>query len=152
MSKRRIRWWLALGIGLLCLLVPACSETDANAERAGTRRPVAAASRRVSTADEPAGSPAPEKTAATGQPRRHPFVSMFDARARSTVSTKKAGPLTLKAILDGPLRAAIIQQGPEAHFVKEGDKIGGLTVLTILDGEVVLGAGRRKRILCLYER
>ncbi len=36
-------------------------------------------------------------------------------------------------------------------MVREGESIGGLQVLSIRDGEVVLGAGTRKRILSLYD-
>jgi hypothetical protein len=61
------------------------------------------------------------------------------------------GPLVLKAIFEGPVRAAILQEGEKTHLVREGESVGGLTVVAIHEGEVVLGAGQRKQVLLLYE-
>jgi hypothetical protein len=69
---------------------------------------------------------------------------------RATVATR-TGELVLKGILgrEGQ-RTAVVLEGRKTHFVEEGEHIGGLSVLSIGESEVVLGAGRRKRILSLY--
>ena len=153
MPTRRI-WWLALAAGLLGVLVPACSQTGDQARKApaGPRRPaqvqqaVAEAARLVQQAAKK-----PERKPATGPARRHPFRPIRTARAAQGVATT-LGTLTLKGIW-GPRgdRSAVIQEGERVHFVRTNDRIGHLTVRSIGDGRVVLGAGRRTEILSLYD-
>jgi hypothetical protein len=149
MTPRRIRWLLALLAGLASLLLPACSKTEASA------RPGAAAAAapkpKTSLAAQPgAAKPEPKRVPATGPARRHPFVAVLDPARRATIKGE-VGSLVLKGTWcrDGEPQAAI-QEGSTTHFVREKDQIGGLMVLEIRGGEVVLGSGRRKRILPLY--
>jgi len=86
-----------------------------------------------------------------GPARRHPFAPMRTAAPRVAVATR-LGPLALTGMYESSgVATAIIQEGQRVHFVAEGDEIGGLRVLSIRNDEVVLGEGRRRRVLSLYD-
>jgi len=155
MTTRRVHWGLAFGAGLLCLLVPACSHTEAKAGRAASAAARPAASRPSAQAAEPRASTpsaAPRKTHAAGRARRHPFAPVVDPQARRAEVATTTGPLALKAILAGDARAALIQEGDQIHQVRAGDRVGHWTVVDIGGDKVVLATRRSKRVLSLYER
>jgi type II secretory pathway component PulC len=91
-----------------------------------------------------------QQTPATAGGRAHPFVPVLDPNTRRAGSREAAGPLILKGIFGDKHRVAIIKQGSEIHFVREGESVGGLKVLTIAENDVVLSATGRKQILSLY--
>ncbi|MFP4057493.1 MAG: hypothetical protein ACLF0G_11555 [Candidatus Brocadiia bacterium] len=142
-------WGLWPGALALALLLPACSDTE---PRAG--RPESPEAAEAAAAND-AGSEAPRPDAPGSQPagpaRRHPFVPTVDAAAQGGRLAGGRGPLELTAVFLRPRRAAIVREGTEAHWVHEGDYVGGHQVVAIRDGEVVLQGGRRRQILALYE-
>ncbi len=149
MTVHRLRWWLAVLFGLLWLLAPACSRTERESRPAPARPAPGAAAPRP--ADQGA-APAPKRAAATGPVRRHPFAPLDDPGARRARSVAGSGPLALKGICGAAGdRTAIIQEGRHIHFLRVNETLGGLTVLAIRAGEVVLGAGHRRRVLSLYD-
>ena len=148
MARPRIRWWVALVTWLLGMLACACSNTAAKPAQAPGPRTQAARKPKASTST--ANSPKQARTPATGKARQHPFTRVGDGQARHARLATTLGPLTLKAVLGGAERMAIIQEATTTHVVREGEYIGGLAVLSIREGEVVLGSGPRKRILSLY--
>jgi hypothetical protein len=163
MRKRRL--WLAIPVGLACVLVPACSSRNSGetAPKAAATPPAAGAAPALGAAParEPvagngrpgrAASPAPQKAAASGPGRRHPFAPVIDEAARRAQVSSKAGPLELKGIVTGPHPVAIIEEGGVTQYVHKGEQVGGLVLLEIGEGEVVLGSGRQKRVLPLYPR
>jgi hypothetical protein len=138
------------------VLVPGCSGDGAKTapECSGPAQRLGAASRRPAKGGaqaERGPAPTAQKTAAKGKARRHPFAAVLGDKARTAGFGAGSGPLQLKGVVDGPERTAIIREGGEVHFVRKGDRLGALEVLDIRDGEVVLGAGRRKRVLSLYQ-
>ncbi len=142
----------ALGVALLCAGTPACTKSSASTAPK-VKKTAAGAPRKAPAAGSKAPADASEgKAEATGELRRHPFMPVFSAGARKTSVSKQGGPLTLKGILGGEPPIAIIQEGTETHFVKQQDEIGSYVVLRVGKDEVVLGTGRRKRVLSLYER
>jgi len=154
MTQPRIRWWVALVTGLLGVLACACSRSaaappQAKGPRTQATRAPKASSKTHST--QAAATAAATKSPATGTARQHPFVQVLDGQARRVGIATKLGPLTLKAVLNGPVASAIVKEGNTTHMVREGEYIGGLAVLSIREGEVVLGSGPRKRILSLYD-
>jgi len=146
MMLRRLRWVLAILVGLASLLLPACGEEKPQARGESAARPEAgqqAHPRAPATAQKPVSAPGPA--------RRHPFAPMRTAAPRLAVATR-LGPLALTGMYENNgVPTAIIQEGRRVHFVTEGDEIGGLRVLSIRDDEVVLGEGRRRRVLSLYD-
>jgi len=146
----------AAAFGLACLLVPGCSSTkpEGTQEQAGAPSPSQTAPQPGPTAGRPQGetpaNPAPKKALATNPARRHPFASAIDTEARRAGLATENGPLELKGILQSEIRVALIQEGQKMHTARVGDHVGGLSVIEIRDGEVVLGAGPRKRVLPLY--
>ena len=155
--KSAIRWALAVGIGLLAVVVPACSEQSAEpAREAGAPAPAPGGAPRPALPAPAArprpAVPAPDKAPPSGQGRRHPFVPLLDAATRRGMLATGQGPLELKGILHGPTDTAIIQEGSQTLHLHQGDHVAGLVVLEIREDEVVLGGGRQKRILSLYQR
>ena len=115
----------------------------------GAAQPAAGPARPAGGA-EPLAPPGPKKTAATNTPRRNPFAPVVDPAAARAGQGAETGPLEPKGILQGSVRAALIQEGQNVHLAHVGEHVGGLTVLEIRESEVVLGAGPRKRVLPLY--
>ncbi len=157
MKTFHLRWRALIGIALACMLVSACSDTTA-ADTPAPSNPGQRAGTTPKKADDPnPAAKAQSKTSnvkkepATGKSRPHPFVPADYVRSRKGLAATSIGALELKAVIIGPVRKAVIQEGNMPHIVKEGDLIGNLKVLTIRDDEVVLGDGRRKQILALYE-
>jgi len=157
MRVTRVTWWFPAAAWLACAALPGCSETAAPqvAKKASQSAPDprrAAASAGGPSVAQPAGpTQESEKKRATGAARRHPFVPVFDLRAARAPTSEMHGPLALKGVLGGPERTAIVEQGREVHFLREGDTIGRLKVLAVREGEVVLNDGRRTQVLALYE-
>lgn len=160
MGRPRVRWWVALVTWLIGMLACACSKTAARPQAASSKPQAASARPKAASRRQPAAgsqqpaataaTPKQAKTPATGKGRQHPFARVLDSQARRARLATRLGPLTLKAVLGGPARMAIIQEGTTTHVVREGEYIGGLAVLSIRDGEVVLSSGPRKQILSLY--
>jgi len=155
-----LRWLIAVATLLASLAVPACSRDSG---RRGTTAPAAS----TSQAPAPAGrkgsarskANAAEKTpggarggtAPLGPPRRHPFAPVNDLAGRRAMSLAGLGTLELKGIIQGATPTAIIAEGGRVHYLAEGGSLGSLTVLEVREDEVVLGTGRQKRVLSLYE-
>ncbi len=156
-----LRWLIAVATLLASLAVPACSSSSS---RSGARPPARGATR----APAPAGrsGPARAKAAAKaektsggarsggvrlGPPRRHPFAPVKDLSGGRAISLAGLGTLELKGIIQGATPTAIIAEGGRVHYLAEGESLGSLTVLEVREDEVVLGAGRQKRVLSLYE-
>ena len=151
MTVRRLRWWLAAVLGLLSLLLPACSKARAQSQAVPAARPARPAGADAEGPAKGGATAKPKHAPAAGPARRHPFVPVNDAAVRRASMDSRLGPLALKGICGSEQdRTAIIQEGQRVHFLRVNEHIGGLSVLAIRDGEVVLGAGRRKRILSLY--
>ena len=144
-----VLWALAWSV-----FVAACSERGSDSAPRATPPLGAAAPGAEAAQGRPSSraQPPPKKAPATGPAREHPFAPVVDARARRRLLATKTGPLILKAVLAGPDRAAIIRQGSTDHLVRQGDRIGTLTVVAIHKDEVVVGSGKRKQVLLLYER
>jgi len=160
-TSRWLRWLIAVATLLASLVVPACSRDSG---RRGTTPPGASTSRAPAAAarKDPARSKAAanaEKTPGStrsggvrlGPPRRHPFAPVNDPAGRRAMSLAGLGTLELKGIIQGATPTAIIAEGGRLHYVPEGGNLGNLTVLEVREDEVVLGAGRQKRVLSLYE-
>lgn len=160
-SPRWLRWLIAIATLLTCLAVPACSQKAVPARAPAARRPQAAPaggsapkgqSRPPGEAGaQKAAAPKPVGRQSVGPPRRHPFAPANDPAMRRALSLAGLGTLALKGIVGGPAPTAIIEEGGRVHYLAEGESLGTLTVLEIREDEVVLGAGRQKRILSLYE-
>ena len=148
MKLHHVRWLLALLVALASMLLPACSRAKA---QGGPKAPAKAPRTAAGAGKSASAEPGPARNPATGPARRHPFTPVVTASRRGSVAGK-VGTLVLKGIFgsaDKPM--AVILEGTTAHEVSEGDTVSGLNVLSIRDGEVVLGTGRTKRVLSLYD-
>jgi len=158
-GSRWLRWFIALATLLASLAVPACSQRSsarAPAPRPGASSRPQAGPRRAKPAKAnvtpEGGVPVPAAAQPPpGPPRRHPFAPTSDPMAREALSMAGLGDLMLKGIIGGPTPTAIIAEGGRVHYLAVGESLGTLTVLEIREDEVVLVAGRQKRVLTLYE-
>ncbi len=155
MSKARTPFWTALAIGLLFVLVPACSKgtPESNPQPsqpgAGSTGPARIAGK---PGDEASTPPGPQKEPAKGKARKHPFLPEVDMKARSGGVVTKIGTLTLKAVIFGTVPLAIIQENQNVHIVQEGEVIGNLSVASIKEGEVILQGAGSTLALSLYDQ
>ncbi len=149
MMVRRLRWVLAILVGLASLLLPACGEEGPQARGESAARPKRPDAGPRAQPSAPAAAQKP--ASAPGPARRHPFAPMRTAAPSVAVATR-LGPLALTGMYENNgVPTAIIREGQRVHFVTEGDEIGGLRVLSIGNDEVVLGEGRHRRVLSLYD-
>ena len=153
MRSRRVPHWLVAWAGILCLLLPACSQTATDPDEVQEGGPAAPSKTQPAQRNDPNG---PRKAArrrhATGKARQHPFVAVVDMSARRKRAPGATGPMVLKAIVHDTKPAAIVQEGQSTHFVREGEWVGAAQILTIREDEVVIRVGARQQILALYER
>lgn len=153
MSHQHIPRALVVGSCLWCLLCSSCSKNAATPQSSGSI-PATTSGQRSTASRKKAGADAPDthrkQAAASTTPRQHPFLPVVDTAAARRRGAVETGPLTLKAVLEDSARAAIIQQGSETHVVREGEYVGGATVLEIRADEVVIQIGQRKQVLPLY--
>jgi len=159
-NRRWLRWLIAVATLLASLAVPACSGKRGRVTGTACRREGAATSAAPTRQGEGRASPPAAATSGVsrkaaepppGPPRRHPFAPVNDAARRRALCLAGLGTLELKGIVCGPTPTAIIAEGGRVHYLAEGESLGSLTVLEVREDEVVLGAGRQKRILSLYD-
>ena len=161
MSKMGTLFGSALAIGLLFLVLPACSKgaPESNPQpskpNAGPNAPAGTQPRQANLGrpgKKASSPPGLQKELAKGTAREHPFVPQFDMNARSERLVTNLGTLTLKAIIFGKNPMAIIQHKQRLHVVKEGGVIGNISITEIKESEVILQAANSMKVLSLYDK